>query len=96
MAEWLLKKEGDYFLAIYLQPRASRDEVVAPYGECLKVRIKATPVNGKANQALIRYFARLFDVAKRDVTLLAGDTGRRKKICIKNACKLPAELREFL
>ncbi len=83
-------------MALYLQPRACRDEVVALFDGRLKVRIKAPPVNGKANQALTHYFAKLFGVAKRDATLLAGETDRRKKIRIKSASKFPPELKAFL
>ncbi len=92
MSEWLVIEEDRYLLSVYLQPRASRDEVVALFDERLKVRVKAPAVDGKANKALLCYLAKLFGVAKRDVTILAGETSRRKKICIKNANKIPAEL----
>jgi uncharacterized protein (TIGR00251 family) len=92
VAKWLVIKEDCYLLSIYLQPRASRDEVVALFDGRLNVRIKAPPVGGKANKALFCYLAKLFGVAKRDVTLLVGEADRRKKICIKNASKIPAEL----
>lgn len=96
MENWLVRKEGCYLLSVYLQPRASRDEVVTLFGGRLKVRIKAPAVDGKANKALVCYLAKLFGLAKRDVTLLAGEADRRKKICIKNASKTPSELDAFL
>jgi len=70
-------------LDIHVQPRADRDEIVGLHGDRLKIRIKAPPVDGKANRHLIEFLAEAFGVAKRDVVLLAGETGRDKrfKIC---------------
>lgn len=70
-------------LDIHVQPRAGKDEIVGLHGDRLKIRIKAPPVDGKANRHLTEFLAEVFGVPKRDVVLLAGESGRDKrfKIC---------------
>lgn len=72
-----------------VQPRASRDEIVGPHGEALKVRITAPPVDGKANAHLIRFLAKVFRVAPNAITLLSGESGRNKRVVIKQPNTLP-------
>lgn len=74
-----------------MQPRASCDEIVGPYGEgSLKVRITAPPVDGKANQYLLKFIARVFGVARGQVALLKGSTGRDKQLEITAPGRIPA------
>jgi len=83
--------EGDsLLLAIRVQPRASRDEIVGPHGNSLKVRITAPPVDGRANAHLIKYLAKAFGVPRARVTLLAGESGRDKRLRIDAPGRLPA------
>lgn len=75
--------EGDdLILDLRVQPRASRDELVGPHGEQMKVRITAPPVDGKANAHLLRFIAKTFGVAPSAVTLIAGEAGRDKRLRI--------------
>lgn len=76
-------------LNLHIQPRASRDELAGPHGERLKVRITAPPVDGKANEHLIRFLAKTFGVAKSSITLLSGECGRDKRIAIADPERLP-------
>lgn len=69
-------------LNVHVQPRAGKDEIAGLYGDKLKIRIKAPPVDGKANQHLTEFLADVFGVAKRDVVLLSGETGRDKRFRI--------------
>jgi uncharacterized protein (TIGR00251 family) len=91
MGGWYQWQGDRLLLSVRLQPRASCDEIVGPHGtESLKVRITAPPVDGKANQHLIKYLAKAFGVAKGQVTLLSGTTGRDKRLAIDAPSKLPA------
>ena len=58
----------------------------------LKVRITAPPVDGKANEHLIKFIAKQFGVARRNVKLISGETGRNKRIAIAYPKVLPQEL----
>lgn len=74
-------------LAVRLTPRAGRDGVdgvaLSPDGSAhLRLRLAAPPVEGAANAALIAFLARALDLRKSDVTLLAGDKSRLKRLAI--------------
>jgi len=90
MGGWYQWQDDTLLLSLRVQPRASSDEIVGPHGkESLKVRITAPPVDGKANQHLIKFLAKAFGVAKGQVTLLKGETGRDKRFAIKAPSRLP-------
>lgn len=67
-------------MSVYVVPRASRTAADGEHDGLLRVRVAAPPVEGAANAALIEYLARCCGVARRDVTLVAGDTARRKRL----------------
>ena len=70
-------------LALQIQPRASRTEVVGPLGGALKIRLAAPPVDGEANDELIRFLAKVLGVPKGAVEIASGSTGRRKRVRVK-------------
>lgn len=65
-------------ISIHAVPRASKTEVCGMQGNSLKLRLQAPPVDGKANKAICKYLAELFDIPARNVTIVVGDTGREK------------------
>ena len=67
-------------LHILVQPRASRSEIVGPHGDMLKVRLAAPPVDGAANEELVRFLAKEFGVPQRAIEIVAGLSSRRKTI----------------
>lgn len=76
-----LRREGDTLvLAVRVQPRATADEVVGPHGDRLKIRVTAPPVEGAANERLVRLLADELGVARSRVRVLAGSTRRDKRI----------------
>lgn len=70
-------------LEVWVQPRASRDEVAGLQGDAVKVRLTSPPVDGEANHALVRFLARRLGVARTAVTLVRGQAGRRKTLRIE-------------
>lgn len=81
-ATWFRWQGRVLVLTLHIQPGASVCEIVGPHGDALKVRIKAPPVDGKANAAVCEFFAELCHVSKRQVSLISGQTDRRKRIAI--------------
>ncbi|MEY4762093.1 MAG: hypothetical protein RLZZ200_1949 [Pseudomonadota bacterium] len=66
-----------------MQPRASKNEVVGLHDGCLKLRITAPPVEGAANEAVVRLVAASLDIPRRQVRLVSGQSGRRKVLEIE-------------
>ncbi len=71
---------GGVRLTIHVQPRASRTEVVGLHGDAIKLRIAAPPVDGAANEEVVRFLAEVFRLPRRQVVLTEGFTGRRKVV----------------
>jgi len=69
-------------IAVRATPRASKSVLLPGTPEHFAARIAAPPVEGAANAALIELVAKTFGVPKRDVTLIAGDTARVKRLTI--------------
>jgi uncharacterized protein (TIGR00251 family) len=82
--------EGDELvLFLRVQPRANRDEFLAPHGDRYKVRITAAPVEGKANAHLLRFLAKSFGVNKGQVSLVSGEHGKNKGVRIRSPQRMP-------
>lgn len=80
----------DLLLFCHLQPNASKNEFGGLHGDRLKLRIKAPPVDGKANALLIDWLSEEFAVAKSQVCIESGELGRQKNIRIRAPKTLPA------
>jgi hypothetical protein len=77
---WLHPTSDGCTLTVKATPRANKSEIVGPDPDWLRVRIQAPPVDGKANAALIELFSKTFDIQKRAVEILSGDTSRLKRV----------------
>ena len=74
---------GRVRLGVHVQPRAARSEIAGLHGDALKVRLTSPPVDGAANEALVKFLADVFAVARRDVRILAGESSRSKIVEIE-------------
>ncbi|WP_413586221.1 DUF167 domain-containing protein [Bdellovibrio sp. HCB274] len=83
--------KGGVRLHLFIQPKSSKNQIVGPHNGLLKIKISAPPVDGEANAELIQFLSKFFKVAKRDVTLIKGDTGRSKTVEISGLTKSEAE-----
>lgn len=86
---WYRWDGKDLLLSLRVQPRASKDEFVAPHGDHYRVRITAPPVEGKANAHLTKFLAKAFGVSRSQVTLETGEGARNKGIRIQAPQKSP-------
>src|SRR5213082_779173 len=68
--------------AVKVHPRAKREGIVGEMGDALKLAIKAPPVEGRANEACIEFFAKLLKVPRSSVTIASGQSSRLKVIRI--------------
>ena len=88
--------DGGLSVELQVTPGAKADrvegvEVQADGTPVLRVRIKAPPADGKANQALVKLLAKRWGLAKSDVTLAAGATARRKRLVLAGDAEALAE-----
>lgn len=70
-------------LRVHVQPNAARTQCVGIHGDALKIRVAARPLDGAANDALIRFIAAQCAVPQSSVAIQAGAEGRRKRLCVK-------------
>lgn len=75
--DWQLSTD---LLLIHVQPRARRTEVVGPHGDAIKIRVAAPPVDGAANEELVRFLAERLAVRRGAVTIVSGIASRHKAV----------------
>jgi uncharacterized protein (TIGR00251 family) len=66
--------------SVRVHPRARKNAIAGEVGDSLKISLTAPPVEGRANDACIRFLAELLQVPRSSVTIAAGDTSRNKVI----------------
>jgi uncharacterized protein (TIGR00251 family) len=81
------EKDGTLIFRVRVVPRASKSGIVGEHNGALKIRLAAPPVDGAANEELIKLLAREFDAAKSDVVILSGQTSKTKQVSISNPSK---------
>ena len=77
------KDKTKWCLNIHVQPKARKTEVAGKYGDFLKLRIQAPPVDNKANSAVAEFLAQKLGVKKSSVHILKGHKGRDKTFVIE-------------
>ena len=82
-------KDGAVRVSFYVQPRASRTEIVGEHGDAIKLRVAAPPVKGEANREVVRFLSKLLGVSASALQLVSGESGRRKVVEIHG---LPIEV----
>jgi uncharacterized protein (TIGR00251 family) len=68
--------------AVKVHSRARKNAIKGTVGDALKLALTALPVEGKANQAVIEFFADLFEIPRSSVTIASGETSRNKVVRI--------------
>lgn len=72
----------DCLLAVKAVPNAPRNEFVGWLGEAAKIKLKAPPVDGKANEALVEFLSEQLGLPRQAITLARGATSRQKTVRI--------------
>jgi len=83
---WLAGAPGDWSLLVHVQPGASRSAPAGVYDGCLKLRIAAPPIDGRANEALRAFLSERLDVPRAAIRVEHGDSSRRKRIRVTADC----------
>lgn len=92
MADWYRRDGENITLTLHVQPGAKRSEIAGLHGDALKIRLAAPPVEGRANEALLKFIAKLFDVPLRQVDLKRGEQSRHKVVTVTGSKVEPESL----
>jgi hypothetical protein len=79
-------------LTLHVQPGAKQTTIGGLHGNALKIRLAAPPIEGRANEALLRFIADLFVVPLRNVTLKQGEQSRHKRVDVRGSTVDPDSL----
>jgi len=82
---------ADLELDVHLQPGARRTEVTGIHGDAIKIRVRAPPVDGKANEALLEFVAEALQVPRGRCVLISGQASRQKRLRIEAPDRALAE-----
>jgi len=85
LPDWLAGSPGNWRLRLAVQPGASRTEQMGVHDDCLKLRVAAPPVDGRANDEVVRWLARHLGVPRAQLRIVAGESSRRKSVAIEAA-----------
>lgn len=89
---WCSALPGAIRLAVQVTPNARKTEVVGVLDGALKLKLQAQPVEGQANEALIKFLAKTLGVARGSVKITHGLTNKRKLIEVVSATLTPEEV----
>ena len=87
---------GGVRLAVQITPNAKKTEVVGVLDDALKLKLQAQPIEGKANEALVKWLAQTLGVPRSAVTITHGLTSKRKLVEIKTAAIQAADAERLL
>ncbi len=73
----------EQILAVHISPRAPRDEIVGEASGAIKIKLRAPPVDDKANAALIRFLAERLAISRVQIEIVSGRTARRKLVRVR-------------
>ena len=94
--EWCVASQHGIRLSVQITPNAKKTEVAGALDGVLKIRLHAAPIEGKANQALVRFIAAALAVPKNAVHITHGHTCRRKTVEIAGARLSAADVKQAL
>jgi uncharacterized protein (TIGR00251 family) len=79
------EQDGKLTFRVQVVPRASRSEIVGEHNGALRIRIAAPPVNGSANEELVRTLARALGVRRNAIEITSGQSSRSKQVRVTGA-----------
>lgn len=79
--------------SVKVHPRAKRNTITGEVGDALKLALTAPPVEGKANEACVRFLAEVLELPRASVTIAAGESSRQKLIRVAGLTAAEVERR---
>ncbi len=85
------ERGGTTRFTVHVLPRSSGNAIAGTHDGALRVRLSAPPVDGAANEALVKFLAGALGIPRRHIRIAAGATSRRKTIEVVGATRLDVE-----
>jgi uncharacterized protein (TIGR00251 family) len=70
-------------IVVHVVPRSKATELAGRHGDAIRIRLAAPPVDGAANDELVRFLAERLEVSRNAVRIVRGVTGRRKTVSVE-------------
>jgi uncharacterized protein len=93
---WCSALPGGVRMAVQIAPNAKKTEVIGVFDGALKLKLQAQPIEGKANEALVRFLAGVLAVPRSALTITHGQTNKRKLIEVVSATLTPEAVERLL
>ena len=93
---WCSALPGAIRLAVQITPNAKKTEVIGVLDDALKLKLQAQPIEGKANEALVKFLSKALDVPRSAVTITHGQTNKKKLIEVVSATLTTEEVERRL
>ena len=93
---WCSALPGGLRLAVQITPNAKKTEVIGVLGDALKLKLQAQPIEGKANEALVKFLAKALDVPRGALTITHGMASKKKLIEVVSATLTTEEVERRL
>ena len=93
---WCTALAGGVRLAVQITPNAKKTEVIGVLDDALKLKLQAQPIEGKANDALVKFLAAALAVPKSAVTITHGHTNKRKLVEVASGTLTPDLVQQLL
>jgi uncharacterized protein (TIGR00251 family) len=77
------ERDGELIFSVRVVPRASRTEILGEHDGALKVRLAAPPVDGAANEALVRILAQAFNTPRDAISIVLGKSSKLKRVRVR-------------
>ena len=68
---------------VFIQPRSSKNMIAGIYGDAIKIKLTAPPINGAANKMCIKYLEKIINIQRSKIEIISGHTSRTKHILVK-------------
>ena len=93
---WCSALPGGVRIAVQITPNAKKTEVIGVLDDALKLKLQAQPIEGKANEALVKFLAAALSVPKSALSITHGLTNKRKLIEVRSAVLTAEEVERLL
>ena len=88
------ESDGSFLFSVRVMPRSSTTEIVGEHDGALKIKLKSPPVDGAANEELVRFLSKSLNVPRSNIEIISGQSSRTKRVRVSGISEY--EINRFL